>query len=134
MGDAQLKRGSSEAVFGAETHTVNYDFLWHTRPSEATVRPFVAGGAGIKYYRGTGTEGPQNLDQYALLTKAGDVTGVVSVGGGVKVKLGAHSWLRLDVHDYMSPFPKQVITPNVGANVEGWLHDIVPMVAIGFGR
>ena len=55
----------------------------------------------------------QNLSQYALLTKANDLTGVVSVGGGVKMKLGAHAWLRLDVHDYMSPFPKQVITPNV---------------------
>jgi hypothetical protein len=52
----------------------------------------------------------------------------------VKMKLGSHAWLRLDVHDYMSPFPKQVIAPNFGANVEGWLHDIVPMVAISFGN
>jgi len=135
MGDAQLKQGSAEAVFGAESHTVNYDFLWHARPSESSVRPFLAGGAGIKFFRGTGTEAiSQPLSQYALLTKAGDVTGVVSVGAGVKMKLGAHAWLRLDVHDYMGPFPKQVITPNVGANVEGWMHDIVPMVAISFGQ
>ena len=135
LGDLQLKRNSSEAVFGAETHTINYSFLYHTRPSESSVRPFVSVGAGMKYYRGTGTEAvTQPLSQYALLTKAGDLTGVVSVGRGVKVKLGAHAWLRLDVHDYMSPFPKQVITPNVGANVEGWIHDIVPMVAISFGN
>jgi hypothetical protein len=135
LGDMQLKRNSTEAVFGAETHTINYSFLYHTRPSESSVRPFVSVGAGMKYYRGTGTEAvTQPLSQYALLTKAGDLTGVVSVGGGVKVKLGTHAWLRLDVHDYMSPFPKQVITPNVGANVEGWIHDIVPMVAISFGN
>ena len=135
LGDAQLKRDASEAVFGAETHTINYDFLYHTRPSEATVRPFIAGGAGIKFFRGTGTEAvTQPLSQFALLTKASDLTGVVSVGGGVKMKLGSHAWLRLDVHDYMSPFPKQVITPNVGANVGGWMHDIVPMVAISFGQ
>jgi Outer membrane protein beta-barrel domain len=135
LGDLQLKRGSTEAVFGAETHSINYSFLWHTRSSEAAVRPFVSAGAGIKFYRGTGTETvTQSLSQYALLTKANDLTGLASVGGGVKVKLGAHSWLRLDVHDYMSPFPKQVITPNVGATVGGWLHDIVPMVSIGFGH
>jgi hypothetical protein len=135
LGDMQLKKDSTEAVFGAETHSINYNFLLHTKPSEAKVRPFVSAGAGIKLYRGTGTEAvTQPLSQYALLTRAKDLTGVVSVGAGVKVKLGTHASLRLDVHDYMSPFPKQVITPNVGANVEGWLHDIVPMVSIVFGQ
>ncbi len=134
-GDAQLKQGSAEAVFGAESHTINYDFLLHFKPADAKTRPFVSAGAGIKFYRGTGTEAvTQALSQYALLTKANDLTGVVSIGGGVKIKLGKNAWLRLDVHDYMTPFPKQIITPNVGANVEGWLHDIVPMVAISFGR
>jgi hypothetical protein len=135
LGDAQLKQGSTEAVFGAETHTINYSFLLYAKPSESSTRPFVDAGAGIKFYRGTGTEGvTQPLSQYALLTKAGDLTGVFSVGGGVKKKLGAHAWLRLDVHDYMSPFPKQVITPNFGASAGGWMHDIVPMVAISFGQ
>jgi len=135
LGDAQLKGKSTEAVFGAEAHTINYNFLIYAKPSESSVRPFVSAGAGIKYYRGTGTEAVvQPLSQFALLTQASDVTGVVSVGGGVKFKLGSHAWLRLDVHDYMTPFPKQVITPNFGANVEGWMHDIVPMVAISFGQ
>jgi len=135
MGDAQLKQGSKEAMFGAETHSINYNFLYHTRSSESSVRPFVSAGGGMKFYRGTGTETvSQSLSQFALLTQASDLTGLVSVGGGVKVKLGAHSWLRLDVHDYMSPFPKQVITPNVGATVGGWIHDIVPMVSVSFGQ
>ena len=135
LGDARLKQNSTEAVFGAETHTINYSFLLYTKPSESSTRPFVDAGAGIKFYRGTGTETVvQPLSQYALLTKAGDLTGMFSFGGGVKKKLGSHAWLRLDVHDYMSPFPKQVITPNFGANVDGWMHDIVPMVAISFGQ
>jgi hypothetical protein len=135
LGDARLKQNSTEAVFGAETHTINYNFLLYTKPSESTARPFFDAGAGIKFYRGTGTETViQPLSQYALLTKAGDLTGVVSIGGGVKIKLGTHALLRLDVHDYLSPFPKQLITPNFGANVEGWVHDIVPMVGISFGR
>lgn len=135
LGDAQLKGGSTEASFGAESHTVDYSFLLYTADRDSKVRGFVSAGAGVKYYRGTGTEQiTQPLSQYALLTKANDLTAVVSVGGGVKMKLGAHAWLRLDVHDYMSPFPKQVITPNVGANVSGWLHDFVPMVSISFGK
>ena len=135
LGDAQLKQGSTTAVFGAETHTITYSFMRYLKPSESTTRPFLDAGAGIKFYRGTGTEAvTQPLSQYALLTQAGDLTGVVSVGGGVKIKLGTHAWLRLDVHDYMSPFPKQVITPNFGASAGGWMHDIVPMVAISFGR
>jgi len=135
LGDAQLKQNSTEAVFGAETHTINYNFLMYAKPSESTVRPFLSAGAGIKFYRGTGTETvTQPLSQYALLTKAGDLTGVVSVGGGVKMKIGTHAWLRLDVHDYMSPFPKQLITPNFGASANGWMHDIVPMVAVSFGQ
>jgi hypothetical protein len=134
-GDAQLKQNSSQATFGAEAHSIHYDFLLHTKPVDAKVRPFIAAGAGIKFYRGTGTETvTQSLSQYALLTKANDLTALVSVGAGVKIKLGNHAWLRLDVHDYMSPFPKKVITPNAGAAVGGWLHDVVPMVAIAFGK
>src|SRR5580765_3156416 len=56
LGDARLKQNSAEATFGAETHTINYNFLFYTKPSEATTRPFLDAGAGIKYYRGTGAE------------------------------------------------------------------------------
>ena len=135
LGDARLSQGSTEAVFGAETHTINYSFLYYTKPSESKTRPFFDAGAGVKFYRGTGTEAVnQPLSQYGLLTKAGDLTAVVSVGGGVKMRIGSHAWLRFDVHDYMSPFPKQVITPNFGVSTGSWVHDFVPMVAIGFGQ
>jgi len=135
LGDMQLKQNSAEAAFGAESHTVNYNLLFYTQPSEAKVRPFVSAGAGMKFYRGTGTESiSQPLSQFALLTKANDLTGVVSVGGGVKMRMGSRAWLRFDVYDYMSPFPKQVIVPNVGASVSGWTHDIVPMVSVSFGN
>jgi hypothetical protein len=134
-GDMQLKQNATEAAFGAEAHTIHYDFLFYTKSSEEKIRPFVSGGAGIKFYRGTGTETvTQPLSQFALLTKANDLKGVVSVGGGVKIRLGTHTWLRLDVHDYLTPFPKEVITPNVGADVSGWVNDIVPMVSISFGN
>jgi|SRR5579862_2241632 len=133
LGDLQLKQGSTTATFGAGAYDIHYDFLWHTASPESRVRPFFAGGAGIKVYRGTGEEAiVQPLSQFALLTKVRDLTPLVSVGVGVKVRLADHVQLRLDVHDYMSSFPKEVITPNVGASVAGWFHDIVPMAGLSF--
>ena len=35
----------------------------------------------------------------------------MSAGGGVKVQLAPHLQLRVELHDYLTPFPKQVITP-----------------------
>jgi hypothetical protein len=40
--------------------------------------------------------------------------------------------LRVEVHDFATPFPKKVITPNLGAKVSGWIHDIVPMVGLSY--
>ena len=131
-GDLQLKNGSTEALFGAETHAMHYDLTYHFADEESRVRPFVAAGAGIKIYRGTGQEQPfQPLSKVALLTKAQDLTPLVSVGLGFKVQLATRWQLRVDVHDYLTPFPKQVITPN-GGNVSGWVNNIVPMVGLSF--
>jgi hypothetical protein len=131
-GDLQLNQGDTHANFGAETHGIHYDVLWHLAPSESAVRPFVALGAGVKLFRGTGTEVLfQPLSKFALLTKAQDVTPLISGGAGIKFNLTGHWQLRLEVHDFATPFPKKVITPNVGAKVSGgWLHDIVPMAGL----
>ena len=40
-------------------------------------------------------------------------------------------YLRLEIRDYITPFPKQVVAPAPGAKLKGWLHDFVPMVGIG---
>ena len=132
-GDLELKQGSTQPTFGANTHALHYDFLLHFSDPDAAVRPFVAVGGGIKIYRGTGTEVAfQPLSNFALLTKDQDLTGLVSVGAGLKVKLAPHLQLRLDVHDYLTPFPNKVIAPAAGAKVGGWLQDIVPMGGIAF--
>jgi hypothetical protein len=133
MGDLQLNQGSTQASFGAHTYAVHYDVLWHFAPSEAKVRPFVAAGGGIKTYQGTGTEAAyQPLSNFALLTKEQDLTGLVSVGAGVKVAFSSHVQLRLEVHDYMTPFPKKVITPAANSKVGGWMQDFVPAVGLAY--
>jgi hypothetical protein len=132
-GDLQLTSGGTQATFGAQTHAVHYDFLWHATPTGSKIRPFVAAGAGIKVYQGTGTEAVfQPLSSFALLTKDQDLTGLISVGGGVKVQVAPHIQFRLDVHDYITRFPNKVITPNQNAKVGGWIQDIVPMASIVF--
>jgi outer membrane protein W len=133
MGDLALSSGGTTATFGAHTQQFHYDLLWHARPSESRIRPYVGVGAGVKLYQGTGAQvAYQPLSNYALLTQQQDLTPLVSAGGGVKFQISQHVQLRLDVHDYLTPFPKNVITPNAGARVGGWLQDIVPMVGISY--
>ena len=132
-GDFMLSSGSSQATFGAATHTMNYDFHYHFRTSEDTVRPYVAFGAGVKLYQGTGTEvAAQPLNKIALLTKTNDLRPVASFGFGVKARLGSNWLLRAEIHDYLSPFPTKVFTPNSGSKVGGWFNDIVPMIGLSY--
>ncbi len=128
----ELNGGGTHASFGAQTQSFHYDFLFHFTPREAHVRPFVAAGGGIRMFRGTGTEQAfQPLSNLALLTKTSQIEGLVSVGGGVKLNLSSMFQLRLEVHDYLSPFPNKVIAPGLGAKGgSGWLQDFVPMAAL----
>jgi opacity protein-like surface antigen len=131
QGELQLKQNSTEAKFSAESHALNYDIQWHAADADSISRPYVAFGGGVKVYRGTGTEQlTQPLSRFALLTKTQQVVGMASIGAGIKTKLGENWQLRVDVHDYITPFPKDVITPNLGTSLGGMIHNIVPMVGI----
>lgn len=133
MGDLALSSGGTSASFSARTQQFHYDLMWHATSSESRIRPYVAAGAGIKLYQGTGAQVVyQPLSNVALLTQQQDLTPMVSAGGGVKFQLSPHVQIRLDVHDYLTPFPNKVITPNAGAKVGGWLQDIVPMIGISY--
>lgn len=132
-GDLQLKSGGTTASFGAESHAMHYDFLLQSGSHESHARFFLAGGGGVKVYRGTGAEQPfQPLSQFALLTKTTDLRALVSVGAGVKWQLSRAVQVRVEVHDFMTPFPKEVITPNLNSSVSGWLHNLVPMAGISY--
>lgn len=134
-GDLHLAFNGEEASFSAESHSIHYDFLWHGADRDADVRPYVAFGGGIKVYRGTGEETEiQPLSRFALLTRTKDLQGMGSIGAGVKIRLAPRWQLRIDVHDYITPFPKEVIAPNTarGSSVGGWIHDIVPMVGFSY--
>ena len=131
--DAKLSAGSAKATFGAESHAIHYDFLIHATPVGSTIRPYVAAGGGIKFYRGTGAEVPfQPLSNIALLTKTTEVQGLLSVGAGVKVALTRRMMFRVDVHDYITPFPSKIITPALNSKASGWFNNIVATAGISF--
>ena len=114
-------------------HAVYYDVLLHTSRRESRAQVFAAVGGGMKIFRGTGKEAAfQPLSQFAYFTKTQAVKPMLSVGGGVKFKLSPHMSLRAEVRDFLTPFPKQVITPAPGAKIGRLLHDFVPMVGISY--
>lgn len=129
-----LGSNGSNVNFAADTHAVHYDFVMHFASSESRVRPFIAAGGGVKLFRGLGKEEAyQPLSNVALLTKTNQVEALVSVGGGVKVTLTPTWALRFEVHDYLTPFPNQLIAPAQGSKVGGWLQDFVAMVGVSAG-
>jgi opacity protein-like surface antigen len=125
--------GGSEASFQGQTHTVQYNVLWHAHSVRSRMRPFVGVGAGMRVFRGTGEENAyQALSGFALLTKTEEWKLMAAAGGGIKYRLTPRLMLRAEVWDYATPFPSRVIAASPGAHIGGWLHDIVPMVGLTF--
>ena len=82
-------------------------------------------------YEGTGAEvAYQPLNEIALLTKTTDVRPLVSLGAGVKVNRGKKLGFRIELHDFLTPFPDKVIAPSQNSAVGGWIHDFVASAGI----
>jgi hypothetical protein len=129
----KLASGGTSTSFSGNSHAIHYDVLIHTSRKESRAQVFAAVGGGMKIFRGTGKEAAfQPLSQFAYLTKTQQVKPMLSVGGGVKFKLAPHMALRAEVRDFLTPFPKDVITPAPGAKVGRMLHNIVPMIGISY--
>jgi hypothetical protein len=131
--DLKLSAGGEKTGFNAQSHALQYDFLFHRAPAGAKVRPFVAFGGGIKSFRGTGREMPfQPLNQYAILTHTNQWLGMGSVGGGGKWRIGRRTLFRAEVRYHISRFPDQVIAPSSGERLKGWMHNVIPMAGISY--
>jgi hypothetical protein len=128
--DLELKAGSVEADLGHQSHAVHYDLLYYFADSDARVRPYVAGGIGVKYYQGVGAEDPfQPGMDLALLTKTSQGMLVGDVGVGVKFRVGSNGIFRIEFRDYITGVPDDVITASPGASISGdLLHQFAPIV------
>ena len=128
-----LSSNGTNASFGARTNAVHYDVALRFGSRESRVLPFIVAGAGFKDYTGTGKEQVfQPLSNVALLTQTSQLRPLVSVGGGVKFQVASNVLFRVEVHDFLTPFPDKVIAPALGSKVGGWLSDFAATAGISF--
>jgi len=131
--DLVLKSGSTKVNMDGDSHLVHYDVLFHLTNREARVRPFLAGGGGVRLFRATGQEYvTQPFSDFALLTRTNEVKPLISVGAGVKAKITNRALIRVDFREYISPFPEELFVTVPGAKIHGWLFDSVPMAGVSF--
>ena len=130
----KLESGGTSTSFAGQTHAIYYDVLIHTGAAkESRAQVYAAIGGGMKIFRGTGKEQAfQPLSQFAYLTQTQEVKPMLSFGGGVKFKIAHRLAMRVEARDFLTPFPKEVITPAPGAKIGSMLHNIVPMVGISY--
>jgi hypothetical protein len=127
-----LKSGGTTATFSGMSHVVGYDVILKTNRQEGKVQLFAALGGGMKVFQGTGKESAyQPLNQFGYLTKTRELKPMASVGAGMKYALTRKAFLRVEIHDYITALPKELIAPAPGAKGT-LLHDLVPMVGLGF--
>lgn len=127
----KLSSGGTETKFSGRTHIVNYDVLVYPTGRRARIRPYLAGGGGVKYYQGTGAEQPfQPLSNLAVLTRTREALPAADFGGGVKFQSGRMTF-RVEFRDYITKVPK-VFAASPGANISGLLHQWVPAFGVSW--
>jgi len=134
-GDLEIASHGAEANLDGDASAFLGELVFSPLRRRAFLRPFVAAGAGVRIYRGT-QEVPldEPLMNLALLHRATQAVGLLTYGGGVKLHFARRWWLRLDLRDYVTPFPTRVISAAPGARLQGWLHDFVPVAGVSWGR
>ncbi len=129
----RLSSGGSTVSFAGTAHVVHYDLILRTSPRRSRVQFFAALGGGMKVFRGTGAEAAyQPLSQYGYFTKTQALKPMASVGGGIKYSITRNVCLRTEFRDYITAFPKELITPAPGAKFGSILHDFVPMAGLSY--
>ncbi len=125
--------GTSVSFGGAQTNAIHYDAVLRFASHEARITPFVVAGGGFKDYSGTGKEQVfQSLSNIALLTKTNQLKPLISVGGGIKFQVASNVQFRVEIHDFLTPFPDKVIAPALGSKVGGWLSDFAATAGLSF--
>lgn len=131
--DLKVQSGGVSAHFGGNTNILTGDILWHARPRESAIRPFVAFGAGVRFLDGTGIESAsQPLGRFAALTHTRETLAVGDFAVGIKANFRRSWQFRAEVHDYLSPAPGKVIAVAPGSSLSGWLNDIVGTASIAY--
>jgi hypothetical protein len=132
-GGPELKFGGLQYNMTGYTNLIDYNLLVHVRSKEDRLRPFFAGGAGVKVFSGTGRPlVNQPLPDFARLVPHTEVEPVISAGAGVKYRLTGHAQFRIDFRTYFSPLPHDIFRTPVSAITHGWVYNFVPMAGISY--
>jgi len=132
-GDPFMESGGVRTTVQGQSHAIHFDMLYYSSPREAKIRPFAAGGLGAKWFTVTGSQPViQPLRRIGLLTGVNQVKPMISLGGGVKIEIAPRIRLRIDIRDYISPMPTKILTPSLGGDASGFLHQFTPTAGIEF--
>jgi hypothetical protein len=130
-GDPFLSSGSAQGNMQGQSHAFHYDVLFQFRGRAERLRPYVAGGAGAKYYRTTGPAPvPQPLPRIASLVSESVLKPLVTLGGGVKYRLGSSLIVRADFRDYITPFPTSLFMPAGTGTDRGIFHQFTALFGV----
>ena len=131
-GDPFLRASSGKTNIQGQSHAIHYDVLAHFSPRGSRIRPYLAVGLGAKWYVGNGPENPaQPFGEIARLAHTTDLKGLLTGGGGVKLRFGT-VLVRLDFRDYITPFPKKLIVPVPFATARGLFQQFTPLVGVSY--
>jgi len=132
-GESFLESGAAKGSVTAYSHTFTYDVLFHWTKREAKMRPYVVAGPGAKYYSVTGTlPKPQPVPAIAGLTARSQWQPAFDFGAGVKFHVAEHVTVNAFLRDYVSLFPDRLYAPAGSGKSSGVLHQVTPMVEIGY--
>lgn len=133
--DLHIQSGGTNASFSGNAHVLHYDVLYHTNRKESKMQAFVAVGGGLKLFRGTGAQQAYQPNyQFGYLTNTQQLKPMGDAGGGLRFELKPRIYMRLEVRDYITPFPEKIIAPAPGAKYGKILNDVVPMASISYEK
>jgi hypothetical protein len=134
FGGPELKFDGLRTNTTGYTNLVVYDFLIHMTRKEDKLRPFIAGGAGVKAFTTTGNIlVNQPLQDFArLVVSHTQAEPVISAGAGLKYRATRHVQLRVDFRTYFSPLPDEIFRRPRTAILHGWVYNFVPMAGVSY--
>lgn len=128
-----LSTSSVKSEIQGQSHAFHYDLLFHPTNREHRLRPFVAGGVGVKGYVIAGpAPNPQPLPNIGTLVSHDEWMFLVTAGGGVKYRLYKHVIVRGDFLDYLTAFPRRQIAPAPNNTARGIFQQFTPLFGVSY--
>jgi len=133
-GGPQIQLNHTTTSMSGYSNLITYDFVAYPVRGESGVRPYLAGGAGVKVYSATDFifVSQQPTAGLAVLRPVTQAEPAISAGGGLKYTMAKHVQFRVDFRVYFTPTPNDVIRATGPSVIHGWLYDLVPTAGVSY--